>query len=409
MTGETSPGAGPARGFPWPRAHALDPPEELTHLRQQGGVAAALLPDGTHVHLVLGYHEARQALSDPRLSRESLSRSEPGELVAGTVRRPATNGEEAVTGAGATPYGLVLSMLSPRGAERLRPATRREVGRLLDAMDEAGPPADLIAHLARPLPAVVTGELLGVPAQDRTWVQRLASSTVVFAPTAESRGAVAELRSYFRELLAEPPSTGPAGPEKPGMIGRLAGARRRDGTRVPVDDLVTMLLRIAAAGGHSVQVSLGKGVPLLLRDRSVYAAFTEPGPARDGLVEELLRRTAPAPTALPRLAVEDVHLGGRTLPRGSVVLISLESANLDPARYPDPDQLRPERGDKRHLSFGAGSNYCVGAALARMELTEALTGLSRRFPTLHLAVPEDAVRLREGGIAPDPLEVPVRW
>ncbi|MFJ8774608.1 cytochrome P450 [Streptomyces microflavus] len=406
MTERTCPGAEPAQRFPWPRAHALDPPQEVARWQGRGAVAAAVLPDGTHVHLVLRYDEARRALSDPRLSREALSRSGPGELVAGTARPPVPNGEGA---AEATPYELVLGMLSPRGTERLRPGTRREVARLLDAMDEAGPPVDLIAHLARPLPATVTGELLGVPAGDRAWVQRLASSTVVFAPTAQSRGAVAELRSYFRDLLTGPVSPERTGRERPGMIGRLAGARRGEGTPVPVEDLVTLLLRVAAAGGHSVQVSLGKGVPLLLRDRSLYAALAEPGPGRDGLVEELLRRTAPAPSALPRLAVEDVQLGGETLERGSVVLISLESANLDPVRYPDPGHLRPERGDKKHLSFGAGSNYCVGAALARMELTEALTGLSRRFPALYLAVPEDALRLREGGIAPDPLEVPVGW
>ncbi|MER6190192.1 cytochrome P450 [Streptomyces cyaneofuscatus] len=408
MTERTGPGAEPAQRFPWPRAHALDPPQEVARWRERGAVAAAVLPDGTHVRLVLRYDEARRALSDPRLSREALSRSGPGELVAGTARPPAPNGEGA---AEATPYELVLGMLSPRATERLRPGTRREVARLLDAMAEAGPPVDLIAHLARPLPATVTGELLGVPARDRAWVQRLASSTVVFAPTAQSRCAVAELRSFFRDLLTGPgpASSGRTGRERPGMIGRLAGARRGDGTPVPVEDLVTLLLRVAAAGGHSVQVSLGKGVPLLLRDRSLYAALAEPGPDRDGLVEELLRRTAPAPAALPRLAVEDVQLGGETLERGSVVLISLESANLDPARYPDPGHLRPERGDKKHLSFGAGSNYCVGAALARMELTEALTGLSRRFPALRLAVPEDAIRLREGGIAPDPLEVPVAW
>ncbi|MFD4123963.1 hypothetical protein ACFXKK_02435 [Streptomyces globisporus] len=127
----------------------------------------------------------------------------------------------------ATPYELVLGMLSPRATERLRPGTRREVARLLDAMAEAGPPVELIAHLARPLPATVTGELLGVPARHRAWVQRLASSTAVFAPTAESRGTVAELRSYFRDLLTgpEPASPGRRG-ERPGMIGRQAGARR---------------------------------------------------------------------------------------------------------------------------------------------------------------------------------------
>ncbi|MFD3970340.1 cytochrome P450 [Streptomyces cyaneofuscatus] len=402
-------GAEPAAGFPWEREHALDPPLELARWRERGAVAAAVLPDGTRVLLVLGYHEARQALSDPRLSREALSRSGPGELVAGSARLPATNGEAEEEHS--TPYELVAGMVSPRGAERLRPTVRREVARLLDGMDEAGPPVDLIAHLARPLPAVVTGELLGIPVPDRAWVQQLASSTVVFAPTADSRGAVAQLRTYLGGLLdaAKRTSPGPAEQERPGMIRQLAGAQRGDGTPVPVEGLVTLLLRVAAAGGHSVQVSLGKGVPLVLRDRALYAALAEPGPVRDGLVEELLRRTAPAPAALPRLAVEDVRLGGETLPGGSVVLISLESANLDPARYPDPGHLRPERGDKQHLSFGAGSNYCIGAGLARMELAEALAGLSRRFPALHLAVPEEALRLREGGIAPDPLEVPVGW
>jgi len=402
MTEETEPATDATREFPWPRPHPLDPPKEVARWRGQGAVAAVVLPDGTPARLVLGHREARQALHDPRLSREALSHSEPGELVAGTARPAATRAD----GVAATPYELVQTALSPRGVEQLRPTTRREVGRLLDAMLRAGPPADLIPSLARPLPAAVTGELLGIPAADRARVQQLASSTVVFTPTPDSRRAVTELRAYFGDLLVAASAPGWA---RPGLVGRLAGARRRNGTEVPVDDRVTLLLRLAAAGGHSVQAGLGKGVPLLLRDRAVYATLAAPGVSPEAVVEELLRRTTPAPTALPRLAVEDVRLGDEDIPRGSVVLVSLEAANLDPARFPDPGRLRPAEGDNRHLSFGAGSNYCVGSVLARMELTEALTALARRLPTLRLAVPEDALRLREGGIVPDPVNVPVTW
>lgn len=393
--------------FPFPREHPLEPPGLYRMLRQEWPVAEVELADGTRPWVVARYADVVRMLKDQRFSREALSRAARGELVAGTAHLRLDTAAASAHGEDdhSTPYGVVLAALSPRAVARLEPFTRQAAERLVEAMAVAGPPADLVAGFARPLPAAVMGRLLGIPEADRAWFQRLSSSTVVFRPTRRSTAALKELTRYVARLLEDRRCS-----PSEDLCSSLVALHDRSPRELPWDALVTLVLRVAAAGLHSVVVSLSKGVPLLLRQPHLYAelgALDSGGVAH--VVEELLRVCTPAPTALPRLAVDDVQLGAAHIACGSIVLASLESANHDEARYPQADRLRPERADRSHVAFGMGPNYCIGAALARMELSVALTALARRLPGLVLAVPERQLRLRDEGIAPDVLEVPVCW
>jgi cytochrome P450 len=128
-------------------------------------------------------------------------------------------------------------------------------------------------------------------------------------------------------------------------------------------------------------------------------------------VEELLRYLLLSPTGLLiRIAVEDVELGGRQIRAGEGVAVLHHVANRDPKAFHDPNTLDLTRRDAaKHMSFGAGAHFCLGAPLARLELQTALRQLTRRFPTLRLAVPLSKVRWKEGGLHRGPQALPVEW
>jgi pentalenolactone synthase len=133
-------------------------------------------------------------------------------------------------------------------------------------------------------------------------------------------------------------------------------------------------------------------------------------------VEEILRVPHPVPNpqtvsgfGLPRYASEDIEFDGVTIARGEMVMLSLQSANVDERAFPAPEELDVNRGSSAHLSFGFGAHFCLGAPLARMELQTVFSSLFRRFPTLRLAVPAEELRPRTGTLTGGVVEVSVTW
>ncbi|GAA1898121.1 cytochrome P450 [Streptantibioticus ferralitis] len=126
-------------------------------------------------------------------------------------------------------------------------------------------------------------------------------------------------------------------------------------------------------------------------------------------VEEFARWDGPVPLAIRRFPLEDVEIGGVTIPAGETVLLSIASANRDPDRFPDPDQLDPRRAQSGNLWFGHGIHHCLGAALARVEAETAIEALLRRFPGPALAVPPDELRWRPSVRARGLTSLPVTW
>ncbi|GAA1762052.1 cytochrome P450 [Nonomuraea bangladeshensis] len=243
---------------------------------------------------------------------------------------------------------------------------------------------DLVAALAYPLPVRVISEILGVPplARERfgAWSQALARG--LDAELTGSEQALAErdrareaFRGYFTELLAERRER-PAGD----MLSTLVQL-----DELTTDELLTTSSDLLVAG-HETTVSLiGNGVLALARaGQSGYLArHPERAPA---VVEEILRYDPPI-QLIPRVALEDVELHGQVLRAGEPVLALVGSANRDPEVFDDPDRLDLTREPGRHLSFGLGVHYCLGAPLARMEAAIALTTLSAAAPDLALADP----------------------
>jgi cytochrome P450 len=292
--------------------------------------------------------------------------------------------------------GLVTTAFTPGVVEHLRPTIQVIVDRLLGRLAGAGG-GDLMAELAFPLPAMVIAELLGVPTADidrfKEWSADLAAlgSTVKAAPDraerlVRARASSAALNDYFRAFVRRR-----RGADGDDLVSRLA--RAHPGGR-PLDEteLVQTCTFLLFTGHETTTHLIGNGTLALLRHAEACAALrADPDGTIGPTIEELLRFDSPVQVRV-RVLRDDVEMGGRHLRAGERVWILLGAANRDPARFVEPDRLWPGRPDNRHLSFGFGIHFCVGAALARLEGALAIGTLVRRFPRLALAT--DTLRWR---------------
>ncbi|WP_327152101.1 cytochrome P450 [Nocardia sp. NBC_01329] len=271
-------------------------------------------------------------------------------------------------------------------ARRMRLLTER-IERItvdhLDAMEKAGPPTDLVTAFARPIPAVMICELLGVPYQDRGSFQENVESFMSGETSDEDLiAAVTATYDYLTALVAAK-RTHPTDD----VLSELTDTDLTD------DELRGMALVLLAAGLDTTANMLALGTFALLRHPEQLAALRADPALTDHAIEELLRYLSVAKTFM-RAALEDVELAGRTIEAGQVVVASFHTANRDPERFTDPHALDLHRRVDGHLAFGHGAHLCLGAQLARVEMRVAFPALINRFPTLRLAVPAEEVALR---------------
>jgi len=284
--------------------------------------------------------------------------------------------------------GLVTAAFTPLVVERLRPRVQAIVDGLLDSIAEAGG-GDLIADFAFPLPAMVIADLLGVPTVDidrfKHWSADLAAlgSTVRLAADRAERvrraqASAAALNDYFHVIVQQRRAT----PDDD-LVSRLARAQP-EGRPLDETELVQTCTFLLFTGHETTTNLIGNGTLALLKHPEALQALRAEAVSIGSAVEELLRFDSPVQIRV-RLLREDVELGGQRLRAGQRVWILLGAANRDPERFPQPDRLWLARPDNRHLAFGYGIHFCVGAALARLEGALAIGTLVGRFPHLRLA------------------------
>jgi cytochrome P450 len=283
---------------------------------------------------------------------------------------------------------LLVSSFTPRVVERLRPRVMELVDELLDTLDGApSGPVYVLARFAYPLPALVIGELLGVPREDQhrftVWSADLVSfvgTGAVADPERVDRAerSMAEFRAYLSPFItarrAEPTDD---------LLGLLV-APARDSDRLTDDEVLATCVTLLFAGHETTANLIGNGLVALLRHPVQLDRLRARPDLAESAVEELLRYDSPVQRNRRR-AAEDVELLGRPIARDDRVLAFLGAANRDPLAFPDPDRLDIEREPGRHLAFGHGIHYCVGAALSRLEAPIALNALLARYPRLALA------------------------
>ncbi|BET45112.1 MULTISPECIES: cytochrome P450 family protein [Streptomyces] len=358
---------------------ARDPHPTYAELRRQGPVHRVLLPEGFAAWLVVGYEEARAALSDPRLSNDW--RNSPG--AAGTDDDPWSSPHMLISDPPRHTRlrKLVVREFTPRRVQALGPRVQKVTDELIDSM-LARPDgrADLVKDFAFPLPAAIICELLGVPFSDRDKFHHWTTLVTKQWNGAEAEAALAELDDYLKALLADKRV-------HPGddLLSGLVRRREEDEDALSDAEMVGLAVLLLVAGHETTTSLLSNGMLALLRHPDQLSGLRADFSLLDGAVEEMLRHSGPTGTSLHRFTTEPVRIGGRTIPGGGeLVLIGNTPANRDPSRFPDPDRFDIRREAAGHLAFGHGIHACFGAPLARLEAKTAVRSLLERCPDLAL-------------------------
>jgi cytochrome P450 len=364
------------------------------------------------VWVITSYAETMQVLRDPRFKKDPFA----AERLPPVVREQLKVSDAAAGRASLEMVsmlfldppehtrvrGIFTKAFTPRRLESLRPRIQQITDKLLDRAEARGRAGDgtidLVRDLAYPLPVTVIAELLGFPPEDyekiKKWSDEMAEA-LALRPSEEAQArayhARQEIREYFNGIVAKLR-------ERPGenlvsalLTGEAYGER---GDRLNLDELFSNSILLLAAGHETTTGLIGNGVYALLRHPEQLRDLREhTDELIESAVEELLRYDPPVQWT-SRVTGETLEIGGQTIERGQILLASVAAANRDPAVFPNPDQLDIRRQDNRHLAFGTGIHFCLGAALARWEAQVAIATLLRRYPNLALA--KQKIRWRKG-------------
>ena len=336
------------------------------------------------------YADVKVALADPRLSADRITPFLEHQVRGGgdTIRELGRQvGLWAVFTDPPTHTrlrGLLNRAFTSNTVERLRPRIETIVAELLGAVGAAGR-MDVIGDFAYPLPVTVIGELIGLPREDRERLKRWSDELASFVGSARETPdkytragqGLGEMSEYFRRLIA----LRRAAPRDDIMTSLIAAEER--GAVLTEDELVATCVMLLFAGHETTANLIGNGVLTLLRHRAELETWRRDPSLTPTGVEELLRYDGPG-QAMVRVAREDLDLYGRRIRRGERLFLMINGANRDPRQFVDPDRLDVCRTDNRHLAFGQGPHFCVGAPLARLEAEIAIPALITRLDGLLL-------------------------
>jgi cytochrome P450 len=382
--------------------NGLDPIDELGARRITEPVSKLELPFGITAWLVTGYPAAKQVLADATSFSNAF----------GNLTSDGTDDEQDPGGLGMTdpPYHTRLrKMLTPeftmRRLQRLVPRIEAIVDGQLDAIENAGQPADLVDLFAMPVPSLVICELLGVPYADREGFQAL--STARFDLGDDSPLDVIGTSLDYLQTLVVKERANPGD----GLLGMLI---REHGDEISDRELAGLADGLLTGGHETPAASLSLGALALLQSPEYFAALGDADEVTvHRAVEELLRYLTVVQVAFPRFSRTEVEIGGQQIPAGALVLVSLSAADRDAllgsGAAPSMESFFPTRPTTSHLAFGYGIHRCVGAELARIELRIAFPALARRFPTMRPAVPMEELKFRNSSIVYSAETMPVTW
>ena len=364
-----------ASAYPVGRDEPLHPPGVYGAWREAGPVKRIVLPSGAEAWLVTRYDDVRRLLREPALSSDATRPGYP--RFGAAVETPPLN--RTFIGVDEPEHGRLRRMVA---AEFTVAATRRAMPMIEEVAGEcagrfgAGPsPQDLVHGYALPVASGVICRVLGVPYECHDEFEHL---TAVLTDGEKSdqdklaagRGITELLRGLVRQRAAEPQDD---------LISRLTTGPVATGELAEQEAIHNLVLLLGA--GHDTSASM-----LALGAYSLLTAPVRKAELSDEAVDELLRFHTIVQLGLARVATADVTAGGRVIRAGEGVVLSLQTANRDPARFADPDRLDLERANARqHLAFGFGPHQCIGHLLARATLAVALPRLFHRLPGLRLA------------------------
>ncbi|HEX5407942.1 MAG TPA: cytochrome P450 [Pseudonocardiaceae bacterium] len=395
------------------RRDKFDPVAELAKMRDEAPLTGVTMLSGNKAWLATRYQEVRQVLGDTAHFSNQFGAGNRGPLQ-GNNSTPFESGSDSGTKRIETGFllgydppdhtrlrKLLTGAFTVARMRRIQPRVSAIITEHLDAMASGGSSADLISAFALPVPSLVICELLGVPYDERDDFQRWSRDRLNMSIDFEDRIAAGDqARAYMADLIAQQRKT--PGDAMIGMLIKDHGDEISDTELTGVADLLLL------AGHETTSNMLGLGSLLLLRKPDQLALMRDPAKV-DTAVEELLRYLSVVHTVMPRVAIEDIVVGGQLVKAGEPVMCSLPAANRDPALGDDMEDIDLTREITSHLAFGHGIHHCLGAPLARMEMRIGYPALFDRFPTLRLAVPFDEVEFRSFSVIYGLASLPVAW
>jgi cytochrome P450 PksS len=387
-------------GTPRSAAHAVDitSPRHKAHLysfyarlRVEAPVYCTTLPDGRRAWLITRYDDVAAALRDERFAKDRSHAGKPI-WIPGVFRDLSRNMLHVDGAEHVRLRALVQKAFLPRLVEQMRPRIQRLSDELLDACSPGR--MDLLRDYAQPIPTTIIAEMLGVPATDRRrfqrWMRSIVSvnlSTLGILSVVPSLWALMQyIRRFVRARQAAP---------RDDLMSALVHAEDA-GDRLSEGEIVAMVCLLLLAGHETTVNVIANGTLALLQHPEQMEQLRAEPSLIVTAVEELLRYDGPLETATDRFTSEEVTVAGVTIPRGELVFASLGSANRDERQFPNPDVLDLARHPNRHVAFGLGGHYCLGAPLARLEAQIAINTLLRRTAKLRLAIHPEALRWRRG-------------
>ena len=398
-------------------AFKADPYPVYAHLREHAPVYCRVSRDGAaRMWFLTRYDDVTAALrDDTRFVKDARATQTPAER-AGTPEAPPlyrllTN--HMLNADGATHdrlRALVNKAFSARQVEQLEPRLYTIASELLNRAMQHGT-LDYVHDFALPFSIAVIGELLGIPSRDhhrfRAW------SHILVAPSADSSRNVrkterlGQVMQDFAGYLAAVCADRRRNPQ-PDLISLLLAAEEA-GDRLSEEELYSMVLLLTVVGHETSVFLLANQVLTLLAHPHVLAAVCADRALVASAVEEVIRYDGPVERATMRFAAEDVALGGQLIRCGDAVSLVLASAHRDERAFDAPACYDLARTGPRHVGFGLGSHYCLGAPLARLEARVALNTFLDRLPHARLAVPLPALRWQTNPIVRGPRRLPLTW
>jgi cytochrome P450 PksS len=344
--------------------------------------------------VVSRYKDTVELLRDPRFTKDRYKLSEAARLRYFRLSETAQLDKHMLNAdppAHTRLRSLVAQAFTARRVEDLRPRITAITQRLLDALPAQGS-VDLLDVFAFPLPVTVIAELLGVPAEDqdrfRVWTFTLLNPSG--SDLEPIRRTAVEFQQYLQGILARRRAE-----PRDDLISALLAAEEQ-GDRLSPVELASMVFLLMVAGHETTVNVIANGVWALLRHPEQLERLRANPGLIEPAIEEILRYCGPVRHSTSRFALQDTEFRGQIIPAGEMIMAAVLSANHDPEQFEAPERFDLTRTPNRHIAFGSGSHFCIGASLARLEAAIALPLLLERLPRLRFAQEPSALRWRGG-------------
>lgn len=372
-----------------------DPHRLYAELRRRPDIARVQHDRNGEAFLIVRYDDALFVLRDPRFSSDARKLPDHADwsekwYIPAVLKRFANTMALVDEPDHTRLRTLVHRAFTPQRVEQMRASIERLAHDLLDRQ-RGRDVVDFMDVFAVPLPLTVIGDLMGISQADRADFRRWMSNTISDFSPRRPLELIPKLLNAFalnrllRRIVADR-RVHPTDDLTTALVQAEA-----DGDRFSEDELLAMLFLILFAGHETTVNLLGSGTLALLQHPDQLALLQANPDRLDLAIEELLRFTSPVQHVAYRYALEDVEIGGTLISRGSTLIVSIAAANRDESVFPNADTLDITRSPNRHIAFGFGVHYCLGAPLARLEAEIGFRVLLERCAKIELAIPAEAL------------------